>query len=423
MTKQAADRMFKPWLCIALWIALLALSGCAADPERPGNCVDGDSQCGRECSVTSPCGSGMFCSAEGTCAKQCVASGPNPMPCPNGGTCTASGSCVGGTTGGSGGVGGSSGTGGSPFVDTDGNFECADTLVRASRVTPTVILLVDQSSSMDADLGGAGSRWDVLRDFLLEQPDGLISGLQDQVRFGFALYSATSGGTAPDPIGECPMITKVDPALNNFTAIETTYRAADMIEDTPTGDSIDVIVNSLPAASPDMPNSPTAIILATDGEPDTCEKLDPQEGQAEAIAAAQRAFSMGIRTFIIAVGDEVSETHQQDMANAGLGRGPMDEQAEYWTAEDDETLRDALREIVGGQLTCEVRLNGRVESGNACEGRVLLNGDALACDDANGWELVDPQTIRLLGGACDRLKTDPDVVLDVSFPCNVGFVD
>jgi hypothetical protein len=219
------------------------------------------------------------------------------------------------------------------------------------------------------------------------------------------------------------MITQVGAALNNFNAIACVYRDADMIEDTPTGDSIDVIVNSLPASSPDAMNSPTAIILATDGEPDTCEKLDPQEGQAEAIAAAERAFSMGIRTFIIAVGDEVSETHQQDMANAGLGRGPMDEQAQYWTAEDDESLRDALREIVGGQLTCEVRLNGRVESGNACDGRVLLNDEPLTCGDANGWELVDPQTIRVVGSACDTLKTDPNVVLDVSFPCNVGFVD
>jgi hypothetical protein len=401
---------------------LTALAACGGDESRPTMCIDGDETCGASCSVTDPCEAGLFCSPDGTCAKQCVL---GMMPCANGGTCTPSGSCIGGNTGGSGGAGGfgNSGFGGGPIVDNDGSFQCADTAVRASRVIPTVILLVDQSSSMDAEFGDEGTRWDVLRDFLLDEPDGLISGLQDQVRFGFALYSATSGGTAPDPIGECPMITKVDPDLSNFDAIASVYRDADMIEDTPTGDSIDAIVNALPAAMPDAVNGPTAIILATDGEPDTCELLDPQEGQAEAIAAAQRAFSLGIRTFIIAVGDEVSEQHQQDMANAGLGRAAGDEPAEFWTTEDGESLRAALTEIVSQQLSCEVALNGRVESGDACDGRVVLNGAPLGCDDANGWQLVDPQTIRLLGSACDELKSGAEVSLDVSFPCNVGFVD
>jgi hypothetical protein len=398
--------------------AACALLACGSDePEPAPACVDGDDACGSSCNVTDPCEAGLHCNADGACEKQCVL---GMMPCRNGGTCTPSGSCIGGNTGGSGGAGG---TGGGPMVDSDGSFQCADTAVRASRVMPTVFLLVDQSSSMDAELGDDGTRWDVLRDFLLEEPNGLISGLQDQVSFGFALYSAESGGTNPEPIGECPMITKVDASLNNFDAIASVYRDAEMIEDTPTGDSIDAIVNALPPRSPDAINSPTAIILATDGEPDRCESLDPQEGQAEAIAAAERAFSLGIRTYIIAVGNEVSEQHQQDMANAGLGRGAGDAPAQFWTTEDGESLRAALTEIVNQQLTCEVGLNGSVESGNACDGSVVLNGTPLGCNDQNGWELVDPRTIRLLGSACDQLKSGSEVALDVSFPCNVGFVD
>ena len=286
------------------------------------------------------------------------------------------------------------------------------------------MLLVDQSSSMTDEFGGDGSRWDVLRNFLLEEPNGLLADLQSQVRFGFAMYSAVSGGSDPLPIGECPMITSVQPALDNYTAIADIYRNADVVEDTPTGDSIDAVIDSLGlTTNPDVMMSPTVLVLATDGEPDRCEELDPQNGQEEAIAAAQRAFSMGVRTYIISVGDEVSDEHQQDMANAGLGRGPGDPAAEYWEVGDDASLRAALSDIVGSQLGCEIQLSGSVSGGDACEGTVTLNGVELSCDDPNGWELSTPQTIRLLGTACDTLKTDDDVFLDVSFPCTVRVVD
>jgi hypothetical protein len=277
---------------------------------------------------------------------------------------------------------------------------------------------------MEEDFAGAGSRWDVLRDFLLEQPNGLISDLQSQVSFGLALYSATSGGTNAEPIGECPMITNVAPALDNYDAIAAVYGPADVIEDTPTGDSIDAVINSLELNAPDRNNDPVVLVLATDGEPDRCEELDPQNGQQEAIAAVERAFSMGVRTFIISVGEgTVSDEHQQDMANAGLGHQAGDPNAEFWEAGDDASLRAALTEIVGAQLGCDVRLNGSVQDGDPCDGAVVLNDLPLGCNDDNGWRLLDPGTIRLLGDACDEVKSGVEVTLEVSFPCTVRVVD
>jgi hypothetical protein len=374
----------------AAWLVILcsALAACSGDDE------DGD--------------------AAGGASGNAGSSGNGGIDNPGGGT-------SGGVDNPAGGNSGASGVGG--VVPGDGGSECPDARVRASRVTPTVMLLVDQSSSMEDEFGGDGSRWDVLRDFLLEQPNGLISDLQSQVRFGFALYSATSGGTDPEPIGECPMITSVQPAIDNYDAIAAIYSPADVIEDTPTGDSIDAVIDGLDLSNnPDVQKDPVVLILATDGEPDRCEELDPQNGQEEAIAAATRAFSMGVRTFILSVGDEVSDEHQQDMANAGLGRASGDPNAEYWEVGDDASLREALMEIVSAQLGCEVQLSGSVASGDACEGTVVLNDQPLECDDPNGWELSTPRTIRLLGTACETLKSDPDVFLDVTFPCTVGVV-
>lgn len=400
----------------------VAVSGCGDDAEL-SPCVDGDLGCGRACGAeTPPCTAGLFCSTEGLCSKEC---GQLPgHACPHDSMCTLEGRCIPygsaiAGTGGGGATGGNGTTGGTGTYHPPGS--CADTIVRATKVIPTVLLIVDQSSSMNESFGGA-SRWDTLRDFLLESPDGLIADLQSQVRFGLAMYSATSGGNNPDPIGECPMVTTVAPALDNYDAIAASYGPAEPIEDTPTGDAIDKILDDLMLGNdPDKTEDPTVFILATDGEPDRCEELDPQNGQEEAIAAVTRAFRAGVRTFIISVGNEVSMQHQQDVANAGLGRGPGDADAEYWVAGDDATLRAALIDIVGGQLGCEVQLNGSVEDGDACLGMVALNGRALECGGDDGWELSSPRHIRLKGAACDELKNG-EVTLDVRFPCEVGVV-
>jgi len=270
------------------------------------------------------------------------------------------------------------------------------------------------------------TRWTVLRSSLLQQPGGLIDDLQSQVRFGLAMYSARSGGDGPTPIGECPIVTTVAPALDNYGAISGVYAPAEPIEDTPTGDSINKVIDDLDLSSdPDAIADATVFVLATDGEPDRCEELDPQTDDAkrEAIEAVQRAHGMGIRTFVISVGEgTVSAEHQQAIANAGLGLDPVGGAAEYWVAGDDRSLRDALISIIGGQVGCDISLNGRVRVADACVGKVTLNGEPLACNDPNGWELVDEQHIRLMGQACDDLKSRDDAILDVSFPCNVDIV-
>jgi len=394
---------------------LCVLAACSGDDDAGGVCVSDNDRCGTMCDANRPCPFGLYCNADDICVQECDID----HPCEGGGRCALNGRCSGGMPG-SGADGGAMGSGGSrPGGPRPG--ACADTIVQASRTTPTVMLIVDQSSSMEEDFGD-GTRWDVLRDFLLEQPSGLIADLQAQVNFGLAMYSARSDDMG-QPAEACPIVTTIAPAANNYAAIEQAYRAAEPIDDTPTGDSIEAILGDLGISDPDDEVSPMVFVLATDGEPDRCEELDPQGGRPEAIAAVEHAYSYGIRTFVISVGSELGEDHQQEIANAGLGRMPGDPNAEYWVAGDDQSLRAALTSIVGGQLGCEIQLNGRVEDGDPCLGSVALNGRQLECGDANGWELVDPQHIRLLGSACDELKADDDVFLDVSFPCEVMVVD
>jgi hypothetical protein len=354
-------------------------------------------------------------------AQNCSSDSPGKPDC--GARCQAGTSAAGTRGGGSAGTG--TGTAGLDFGDNSGikvpdpstqpvdpntsPTVCARSDVVAGRVTPTVILIIDQSSSMNDSIG-SGSRWSVLRDFLLKD-DGLIKGLQDKMRFGIAMYSARS-----DMQTNCPMVTKVTPALNNFAAISTAYRAAEPIEDTPTGDSIDNVVQSLPKPAPDAPQDPVVFILATDGEPDRCEELDPQNGQAEAIDAVARAYGMNIKTFVIGVGNELSMTHAQDVANAGVGHQAGQPNAPFWTAMDDASLKSALTDIISAQVSCDVELKGHVD-GDPCSGTVTLSGKDLVCKDKDGWELPDSSHVRLLGTSCNTFQKEEVSTLHVEFPC------
>lgn len=417
---------------VCAWLTLFSFAACSPSASPRRVCIDGDPQCGGACNSSHPCPTGLYCGADQLCQKACTAAqgcSPN-QHCNDDGQCVAGAETpevpsdgAAGTTPGP--LSGSGST--SDFVidagmnrDTSTTGDTCQTAdVAATRVIPNVVLVIDQSSSMTDNFDGMGPRWQVLRDFLLK-PDGLIAMFETRVRFGLAMYSALE---EPDDAGrpQCPLVTSVAPKLMNYQDIRAAYSGAEPIGETPTGDAIDQIVDSLPKPELDKTDGPTVLILATDGEPDRCEELNPQRGQAEAVAAVERAFAMGIRTFIISVGDDVSEQHQQDVANAGVGHAPNDP-AQYWRAGDDESLRAALTEIIGAQVSCEVTLQGSVQNGDPCLGTVELNSQKLACNSADGWELSDPKHIRLLGQACADWKTLSNAALHARFPCAVEVV-
>lgn len=295
-------------------------------------------------------------------------------------------------------------------------FDACRDLVIEWTVTPTVLLLVDQSGSMEAEIETGQTRWQAVEEALVGG-GGLVTRLDSRILFGLALYSARSldpemGGP---PIGPCPMLTIVPPALDNATPIASTFAMNEPIEDTPTGDAIDAVVDGV-LRDTDTRRGPVVIVVATDGEPDTCAQLDPQEGQDEAVAAAANAFASGIRTFIVGVGDTgLSTQHLEDMANAGVGRDPLAPPAPFWRTNTIGGLRSALDDIVRGELACELILDQPIDRERACSGDVRLNGRPLRCDE--DYRLQAPTRLEILGRACEELNTDPDAVLEIVFPC------
>ena len=290
---------------------------------------------------------------------------------------------------------GSSGPGdgdGDPATDTEDEGCPALDVILIPR-TPTVVLLVDQSGSMDQDFGGA-TRWEVITDVLINPQTGVVPQFADSIRLGLTLYTSVEGNTMG---GECPMLTEVDPSIDNAAAIESTMSMALPVQDTPTGESLDVVWQKLDAL--EEPGR-KYIVLATDGEPDTCATPNPQEGQPESVAAAEAAFAAGIETFVISVGDEVSEGHLQDMANAGQGV----QDATFYQALDQDALDQAFEEILGSVRSCELDLMSPLSAEDAQGCTLEVNGEAVGLDDPNGWQLNGDMQIELLGSSCDTLQ-------------------
>jgi hypothetical protein len=286
--------------------------------------------------------------------------------------------------------------------------ECVDVQVQVEPIVPTLVLLVDQSGSMTADFAGQ-ERWDAIYETLMDPADGVVASLQSSVRFGLTLYSSIDGFEG----GQCPLLTTVEPALDNHGPIDAVFAPADPIDETPTGESLAAVAQALAAFPAD---GPKGIVLATDGEPDTCAQPNPQEGQAESLDAAAQAFDLGITTYVISVGNEVGADHLQRMANVGVGKAPDDPlSAPYYQALDAQQLVDAFEEIIGAFVSCELLIDGEVDLAQACDGTVWLDGVELEC--GTDYEVPTPTVLRLLGQACATLQDGGEHTVDASWPC------
>lgn len=392
------------------------------------------------------------------------------------------GSDNGGGSGGSGGTipqgGAGTGAGGSGGVIIQGGMNnggtgnvCDSLTVETKPVTPTVLILVDNSSSMfepRADL------WDALYTALMAS-DGPVVGLQDKIRFGFASYKGLANNGQPVAMSEtdpaCAELTEVPYSLDNYTAINTAYTAlgAEYVQgvkwETPTGHAVSRVVPGLVAYEADPPG-PKFILLVTDGNPNTCRVLDPQCGQDQSIKAVQDAYAAGIGTFVLGIGDIVGANtgcvpaqmrcginHLQDIMNAGQGQPVVQPPAEYvyqscvagpsggagvltatysptggtlmpLTATNPAAIRPALEALLTGFVSCTLDMDAIV-TGNAALGTVTVTpmggstrGVAIN-DQADGWMLESNNyQVTLTGQACEDYKVG--AVVDIQFPCNVA---
>ncbi|MFO7181001.1 MAG: vWA domain-containing protein, partial [Pseudomonadota bacterium] len=436
---------------------------CTLDLECPaGSHCGSQGKCISLCTPGADCGEGMVCTAQGRCVQKPP---EDTVPPPPAATSMPPLGDIG--TGGTGGGGG--GTGGSET--------CAKANVTFEKEIPNVMVVVDRSKSMESAFGASGSRWNVVRDALIAQGTGLIDQLQNEVRFGLTLYTSpfsfggpgggfgpgggmgpgggfapgggmgaagTAGaggagsGAAPIPPGgsggggmagasgsggggsdgmTCPDLIEVPIALNNLDAISQVYLPDDEEGGTPTGESLDVIWPKVAALDPMQFPGGKYIVLATDGDPNMCASIN-QDGKERSVNAVRAAWEAGITTFVISVGSDATEDHLRQLANIGQGYPADDPTNRFYPANDAQQLAEALQSIILGVRSCRFMLEGMIELDRASEGTVVLDGQELAYDDPDGWRVLSPTEIELVGAACEAVQKGATQIA-IDFPCGV----
>ncbi len=241
---------------------------------------------------------------------------------------------------------------------------------------------------------------------------GVVTALENRVYFGASTYSSDRSGACPD------VVSTPTRAFGNRAAIDQLL-TANLLSDTPTGESMRRIVDGF-TTMPPMAGSPPIVLLATDGLPDTCADIDENGNtvaQNLSISETQRGYTMGIKTYILSVGNQVGAPHLQRLANAGAGLDPATGTAPFYTANDPAQLSAALQAIITGALSCDFDLTSPVADPTTGAGaQVTLGGMTLTYP--TDWTFVDADTIRLVGAACTSFRSG-STTLSATFECGV----
>jgi len=278
---------------------------------------------------------------------------------------------------------------------------CTPVALTAAEATPSIVVLVDGSSSMSVAMGNT-TRFDLVRAALTD-PSGAIARLQAKAYFGTSVFASAQA---------CPQLASVLPSLNNAPAIANLLASYAPAGSTPTGLAIGAVVSLLSSHAPPA-GSPPMIVLVTDGLPNDCNSTTPNTGPA--ITAAGDAYAAGVPLDIVGIAG-VDTTYLQQMANAGAGVTAGQPGAAYFTGSDLTSLESAFG-IIFDRAVCRLKISGgTVDTAKASTGTVTLDGTALTY--GTDWDLADGSTINLLGTACSTFEGAAAPTVDVSFPCD-----
>lgn len=278
---------------------------------------------------------------------------------------------------------------------------CTPVALTAAEATPSIVVLVDGSSSMSVAMGNS-TRFDLVRAALTD-PSGAIARLQAKAYFGASVFASTQA---------CPQLASVLPSLNNAPAIANLLASYAPAGSTPTALAIGAVVSLLSSHAPPA-GSPPMIVLVTDGLPNDCSSTTPNTGPA--ITAAGNAYAAGVPLDIVGIAG-VDTTYLQQMANAGAGVTAGQPGAAYFTGSDLTSLESAFG-IIFDRAVCRLTISGgTVDTAKAATGTVTLDGTALTY--GTDWDLADGSTINLVGTACSSFEADAAPTVGVSFPCD-----
>jgi hypothetical protein len=285
--------------------------------------------------------------------------------------------------------------------------ECGFEKFRLERVPPSLMLVLDRSSSMGRmPVGGVAGA--TLWTETLGALDEVVRGTQSLVKWGLKLFPSPEGCAVADGA-------EVVVASDNYNMVLARARTDGFNENgqggTPTGDAMDKAVAYLRTLTD---SNPKYIALATDGEP-TCPLAAPaQVARTAAVQAVQNAAAAGFKTYVlgIAILPEGVETLNQMAAAGGVPRN--DPTLQFFPVANRMDLSRALAEIAGQITSCVFTLSRPPPAPDSV--KVTVDAERVPESATDGWSYTSAQhtAIQLNGPWCERLKTKAgqvDIVL------------
>jgi hypothetical protein len=374
----------------------------------------------------------------------------------------------GGSNTGKGGSGGSSGSGngatGAIINPTDGGAtgdggaeNCGETSVEAAPAQANILLVIDKSSSMNAEGGFSESKWTALGGAL----ESAIAAAATDVSFGLDFYPFSDDHEASPT--ECETPTEGGPLIPIAAGTESVPFIVEALNTytpaggTPTAAALTRALEYFTEGEGSELTGANYVLLATDGGPNcnpdlTCETasctlnmegmscgpdenccdaaLDPDgprrclddDGTVDAVTALAEA---GVNTFVVGIpGTEFYEDTLNRVAVAGRAANP-DAPPSYYkvTADGDaEGLADVLTAITTGVITtCRLTLTSTPPDPDY-EGllNVVIDGEKIAQAGDDGWEVdttTSPPTVVLKGATCEQMETEGAQSVSITYGC------
>lgn len=215
-----------------------------------------------------------------------------------------------------------------------------ETLVSLPRVQGTVILAFDVSRSMaanDFDPTRLEAAKEAARDFVRQQPPGVLIGIVAFSDSGFAVQAPTN-----DLEAILATINRLTPQSGTSLANGILASLNTLAADAETGPrryaNLTPVPTPTPTPVPEGSYTPAVIVMLTDGENN--ESPDP-------LAAAQAAAERGVRIHTVGIGSAAGTTLPIDgfMVHTQLNEAMLQQisgltDGTYYNAEDEEALHD-----------------------------------------------------------------------------------
>jgi hypothetical protein len=274
--------------------------------------------------------------------------------------------------------------------------ECGFEKFKLERLPPSLMLVLDRSSSMGrAPEGGVAGA--TLWSETLGALDEVVKGTQALVKWGLKLFPLPDGCSVADGA-------EVVVAANNYDMVLARARATGFNENgqggTPTQDAMDKAVAYLRTVAD---SNPKYIALATDGEP-SCPLGSTATARMVAVQAVQNAAAAGFKTYVIGISivPEATDVLNQMAIAGGVPRN--DPTLKFFPVASRGDLSQALTQIAGQITSCSFALSKPPPAPDAV--KVTVDGERVPESASDGWSYSNAQntSIQLNGSWCERLK-------------------